>query len=576
MKMKCHVVPVAHHLSSCPDVEWRLSFSLAEKFLAHHLTKLQRQIYIFFKYILWKNLINKQSTLSSYHLKTTFFWLLEGLPLSLWSEENFAQIAHLLLDKLELFLSQNNLPNYFVSTNNMVYHLKVEDLHEIVINIRGVKEDILSQILSCPTKTSPLILDTVIFKKVFSPIFPFMQINKKLFDGKDVDDGEKIAKSDTFSDEQIQAAAIVREESGTVKNENEITKRLEIDEMESANGEIMGINENKTVEEGMEKRTKTKEDEKREMEDHLKQIPNLDNQSCDEEDEWELNEEEMLEEEMIEEDEDFLEGFSGEYSSENQSAVNFLFNRAKNRSLIALARIYQYFESFDFTVQILKELYDDSNQDDLTLPLFITDMSLSGATAEIEPIKNIIQMHEYLLTNIFQNNSSVQLALAHLHLCLSSVSQGIDKNKAIHTSLSYLDTMKEPSIEGDVLRARLEAERQQYDSALKLIARSYSIIKDIQGTSYVSINPIEYLLLLESFKDLMIIFADSPGGSTQVPTKLFVLFLNACYQNELGMKDGLELTRKEYQEQLKCADMDESDRELGQSMLSILVNFLQD
>ncbi|XP_033098695.1 uncharacterized protein LOC117102513, partial [Anneissia japonica] len=82
-----HIVPKYHPGGSGIDLEWRLSFSLAERTLAHTFTDTQRNCYMVFKK-LWRKYLKVPKVLSSYHIKTTMFWLCERSSSSDWMESN--------------------------------------------------------------------------------------------------------------------------------------------------------------------------------------------------------------------------------------------------------------------------------------------------------------------------------------------------------------------------------------------------------------------------------------------------------------------------------------------------------
>ena len=71
----CLLVPKGHTLSDEFDLMWMVSFSEIEVMLAKTLTRQKRQCYLVAKYLI-KGL--EKCVISSYHIKTVFFWLLEN------------------------------------------------------------------------------------------------------------------------------------------------------------------------------------------------------------------------------------------------------------------------------------------------------------------------------------------------------------------------------------------------------------------------------------------------------------------------------------------------------------------
>ena len=118
----CHVVPVAHSMSTNKDTEWRFSFSKAELTLAHSLTLLQRKCYIIFKLLCGEALVPPK-VIPSYYLKTVLYWVCEEHSSIMWCETNLSVLLFILVDRLIHCLSKRCLPNYFIRSNNMIDHL---------------------------------------------------------------------------------------------------------------------------------------------------------------------------------------------------------------------------------------------------------------------------------------------------------------------------------------------------------------------------------------------------------------------------------------------------------------------
>ena len=381
VKHKCHLVPVPHHNSTCPEIEWRLSFSVAEKELARGLTKLQRQIYIFVKYILWRDFINKHRTLSSYHLKTAFFWLMEELPLSLWKEENFSQIVRLLAGKLVQFLLENNWPNYFIPSNNMVGHLKKEDLEEVTAKVQAVKEDILSCVLSCSSGTHPAVLEEHVFKAVFSPIFNFMHMDKGLFK----DQGDTLANAlggewleDELMDDEILDDELLDDGWSSDEIEKKINCAAAVEELGTEEEDRRKSKQNEGESSGIyerEEEVKCDKTEKETGSDGEGEIGRCEHEEMDEigiEENSETSDDTVGNARVdrindackrdgttVAKNDKNIERSPSENSGKNQQIDADLlsrFNIAKGTSLLNLAKIYQVFHSYDFSVQILEDL----------------------------------------------------------------------------------------------------------------------------------------------------------------------------------------------------------------------------
>ena len=107
------------------DMEWRISFSVAEKTLFDNLSNLQRECYQIFKSIFYCELSGPE-VLKSYHIKTIFLWACERLPAEYWVEDRLAQIIMGLLDDLLHCLETKSCPHYFIPEQNQFAHAPEE------------------------------------------------------------------------------------------------------------------------------------------------------------------------------------------------------------------------------------------------------------------------------------------------------------------------------------------------------------------------------------------------------------------------------------------------------------------
>jgi hypothetical protein len=134
----CHAVPFAHPGSKDPNIEWCLSFDIAEKLLAESLTQPQRRCYLILQGLL-KVHLQLPPVLTAHHLKTVLYWCLEDKPVETWDDDCLAPSLFYLLDKLIYFLVRKDIPNFFIPTNNMISHIHrdvIDDILQKVISIR--------------------------------------------------------------------------------------------------------------------------------------------------------------------------------------------------------------------------------------------------------------------------------------------------------------------------------------------------------------------------------------------------------------------------------------------------------
>lgn len=142
----CHIVGSAFPRSICKNLEWRLSFSKIEKFLARSLNETQRKCYIFMK-ILLKSELNFPNILCSYHIKTILFWLCEQRNPDLWCLQNLGACLLEMIDKLEKCLIAGWIEHYFIRNNNLLCHVHEDFLETLIKKLQHVRKDPLSMIL---------------------------------------------------------------------------------------------------------------------------------------------------------------------------------------------------------------------------------------------------------------------------------------------------------------------------------------------------------------------------------------------------------------------------------------------
>ena len=115
------LVSVGHPESNEKDIEWRISLSLQERFLMFSLNPTQFKCYVLLK-LVKKDVINKlmgEESLSSYHLKTCLFYMLENTPSELWIPENLLACMEGCLEYILSWVRRGVCPNYFIPSENM-------------------------------------------------------------------------------------------------------------------------------------------------------------------------------------------------------------------------------------------------------------------------------------------------------------------------------------------------------------------------------------------------------------------------------------------------------------------------
>ena len=120
----CHLVAVGYPLSSSKEMEWRISFSIAERILVWSFNHVQIQCYAVMKIIL-KEFIKVRCSpsnyvLCSYFIKTFLFWKFEVTESTFWRAENFRACISFLLVEFTKCIRNRELPHYFFPIFNLL------------------------------------------------------------------------------------------------------------------------------------------------------------------------------------------------------------------------------------------------------------------------------------------------------------------------------------------------------------------------------------------------------------------------------------------------------------------------
>ena len=119
----CHVVPIAHPKSKNPDLEFRMSFSVAERLLIQNWNEKQMEIYFVCKQLFKRYFYactNLEKGLCSYFAKTIIYWMSEKSTMEFWIDNSTITILRQFFDLLRAYISQKSCPNYFVPNNLMM------------------------------------------------------------------------------------------------------------------------------------------------------------------------------------------------------------------------------------------------------------------------------------------------------------------------------------------------------------------------------------------------------------------------------------------------------------------------
>lgn len=158
----CHVVPIGNPESPNKHIEWRWSFSLAEKLLVRTFNITQLQCYFLMKllvtYVINPNVIEG---VSSYHVRTLMLYMVENTHPSEWSREKLATCFVGCLQKLLQCLEDGNLPHYFIPSYNLFLPRLQGDTR---IRLAAIVAGLLEQGWQCVLQCLPPNMNTLLVR----------------------------------------------------------------------------------------------------------------------------------------------------------------------------------------------------------------------------------------------------------------------------------------------------------------------------------------------------------------------------------------------------------------------------
>ena len=152
----CHFVPIGHPLGLHEHEDWRISFCVAEHKLVYSMNHCQFLTYGLLKIFL-KEVIDKQSEetnklLSSYHMKTVIFWVIQQNAVPLWCPNNLLVGFWVCFKVLIKWVNEGICPNFFIPQNNL-FLTKVHGSAQrsLLLQLHGLYEKGLACLLLSPS-----------------------------------------------------------------------------------------------------------------------------------------------------------------------------------------------------------------------------------------------------------------------------------------------------------------------------------------------------------------------------------------------------------------------------------------
>ncbi|XP_063423796.1 uncharacterized protein LOC134707720 [Mytilus trossulus] len=131
-------VPIGYKGSKNDHLQWRISFSIAEKLLIYSFSHTQFLCYALLK-VLLKEIVDRNENLKgllcSYFLKTLMFWIAEETEPYIWRSDNIIQCFRVCLKRLLYCIEYSTLLHYFIPDNNLFYLRFTNKKRDTLINI---------------------------------------------------------------------------------------------------------------------------------------------------------------------------------------------------------------------------------------------------------------------------------------------------------------------------------------------------------------------------------------------------------------------------------------------------------
>ncbi|XP_063702431.1 uncharacterized protein LOC134832366 [Culicoides brevitarsis] len=154
IEMGCHVIPVGfapkHGKNSDREIEWKVIFPLAERYLEQNFNAAQAKIYMILKTIFrafvdpyfenGKNMFTKE------HLKSFMFWQCEENPMA-WTEDFLGEKLLKVLASLLHRIQTKLLPDYFLPKRNLFQNIPEKNLIQIQTRLSWICERPMNYLL---------------------------------------------------------------------------------------------------------------------------------------------------------------------------------------------------------------------------------------------------------------------------------------------------------------------------------------------------------------------------------------------------------------------------------------------
>ncbi|XP_060565989.1 uncharacterized protein LOC132725013 [Ruditapes philippinarum] len=184
-----HVVPKGNPLTLEQDLTWRISFNMAERYMADMMTLEQKKCIVALKSLIKRSNIE---VISSYHIKSTMWWMVEQGDSSVW-KRNVGYCFLEFIDELIRAIDKGVIRNYFMPNCNMIQAASSDELQKALDCLQSIRKRPLFFLTTCPQLTELHDISDLESKNKFN--FAILKDEVKNFKG---DSGSKTRLLETF------------------------------------------------------------------------------------------------------------------------------------------------------------------------------------------------------------------------------------------------------------------------------------------------------------------------------------------------------------------------------------------
>ena len=180
----CHIAPVGRenttHVKAKTDIpfmldpreadlEWRLSFSVAETALCKSLPPTLRYVFVLLKIL--KKVYFPPDVITTYHLKQLIYWKSESKPVSLWREDRCVLYVIEVLDRLTECAKKKFLPHYIMPSSNVFSDTEDKQLEELAVTVENISTNIFDYLQNALKRMQSLQWMSHLYRRniVFAP-----------------------------------------------------------------------------------------------------------------------------------------------------------------------------------------------------------------------------------------------------------------------------------------------------------------------------------------------------------------------------------------------------------------------